>query len=189
MPRPKLSPQKRYANAVHALARRAGTDWKGAQALYRPARAARGEPLSAHWVRAQPRKAIADVVRAVGLKPRDGRLILYDAGPGREGEELGFQMRDRFGDMWESALARAFGDGPFTISVRVRQLHEGEPGEEEQRRRSVSRHEALASSAAEFWNVFHGILRSFIASLYKKDAASAKNDLSVTVRRIVAVAV
>jgi hypothetical protein len=178
----KLSPQKRYANAVHELMRRGRCDWKGAQALYRPARAARGAPLSAHWVHTQPRAAIADVVRAVGLKKKGGRLVLYDAGPGREGEEIGFQAKDRFGEMWEGALRRAFGDRPFLIRIRTRELHAGEPEPK------ISRHEGAASSVAEFWPVFHGILRSLIALLYKKDAASAANDLSINVRTIVAVA-
>jgi hypothetical protein len=178
----KLSPQKRYANAVHELMRRGRCDWKDAQALYRPARAARGAPLSAHWVHTQPRAAIADVVRAVGLKKKGGRLVLYDAGPGREGEELGFQMRDRFGDAWAAALDRAFPGTPFMIHVRVRQLHAGEPEP------TISRHQGLCPFPAAFWDIFHLILRETIGLLYKRDAASAANDLSINIRTIVAVA-
>lgn len=176
----KLSPQKRQANAVRAIMRRTKTTWAVAQNIGRNMRAARGAPLSAHYVNARPHRTVQTFAAAVQAVRRDGKIVLYDSGPGREGEAIAFaEVRYRFGGDWEAKLRRAFGDQPFRLRANLRDYYDAEP---ESRTRV---HEGTAT-VDTFWPDYFSLCREEIRKAYDRDGAKAHNALSLNLRLLVA---
>lgn len=153
----KVSPQKRYANAVHIIAKRAKVSYRSAQRIYRNHK----DKYPSHW-QELPKKTVAEYRAEVtgtvyDLTGKD-RPFAFDVKKRKEG-------RDAEAALSESGLQRV-GEATYKFTVVV----DGKKKTVEKKRSDIS------VKPDDFWYAMHDaareVLEDEIAEGYDYDAIS-----------------